>query len=933
MNNNINYWAIFRGIALLLFLNLWFTTDSFATHNRAGDISIAQVGDCTQSLTVRAIVTTYTKASSRPADRDTLTICWGDGVCERVARSNGPGDPPKGIILENDTKKNLYVAFHTYPARGTYVVSMTDPNRNGGILNVNFPNSEQVKFHIQTTYTFPNPQFQGCNNTPILLQPPIDIGCVGKVFTHNPNAYDEDGDSLSYHFITPLMDVGQVVPNYLFPDMISPGPDNKLTINEVTGDIIWNAPQKAGEYNLAFIIVEYREGFPIDTIVRDLQILIQNCANDPPNVVTPIEEICVVAGDILEFQVRADAPIYEQRQKVRLTALGGPFEVAYSPAQFLPTESTFRDDPVIKTFRWVTSCEHISDQYWSVVFKATDNFYGDSSGLATLKTIRIKVTGPPPEDLVADPGSQKVDLSWALPYVCDEAADNYFRGFTVWRREGSNQFETDICTPGLTNRGYEKLTPVAFKDVVDGRYFFSDPDVERGRTYCYRVLGEFAKTTPGGLYTYNRVESLPSMEVCVQLNRDVPLIVKTDVIQTATADGSIDVCWLKPQVADLDTLQNPGPYTYEVLRAQGMRTDPADFSPIGISYTSEFFATANDTCFTDTGLNTQDEPYSYIINFYVAGEAIPLGSTNHASSIYLNITPTDRQNVLSWEESVPWDNYEYEIWRQNDQGNFERIGITNTRTFIDEGLDNGTEYCYKILAVGSYGIQGIQSRLLNNSQVACAFPIDNVPPCVPTLEVTNDCENMLACDENNPPVNTLNWTNPLTDCDHSQDLAGFRVYYSPVADGSFEWIADITNPNTTTMTHSSEFGLAGCYAVTSVDQNGNESAYSNIICVDNCPTYRLPNAFTPNGDGQNDLFKPYPYCFVDRIDLKIFNRWGQLVFETQNPDILWDGKDLSGTVLTEGTYYYTCTVFGRYLEGEVALEEPLSGWIEIIIGN
>ncbi len=929
----MQYSAILRGVSLMVLLQLLLLTQSYATHNRAGEISVEQAGDCTQSLTVKAVVTTYTKASSRPADRDTLTICWGDGFCERVARSNGPGSPPKGVILENDTKKNTYTAFHTYPSRGTYVISMTDPNRNGGILNVNFPNSEQVKFHIQTTYTFPNPQFQGCNNTPVLLQPPIDIGCVGKVFTHNPNAYDGDGDSLSYHFVTPLMDVGQEVPNYLFPDMISPGPNNKLTINEITGDIVWNAPQKAGEYNLAFIIVEYREGFPIDTVMRDLQILIQNCANDPPNINTSIEEICVVAGDIVEIRVTADAPLYESRQKVRLTALGGPFEVAYSPAQFLPDNNTFRDDPNIKTFRWVTSCEHISDQYWSVVFKATDNFYADTSGLATLKTVRIKVTGPPPEDLIADPSSRQVDLSWELPYTCDAAADNYFRGFTVWRREGSNQFNPNICEPGLQNRGYEKITPVAFKDQLDGRYFFSDTEVERGRTYCYRVLAEFAKTTPGGLYTYNRVESLPSAEICVQLNRDVPLITRADVQETAATEGNIEVCWIKPNIADLDTLQNPGPYVYEVLRATGIRSNPEDFQPIGRRFESPFFATANDTCFIDTGLNTLDNPYSYKVNFYVAGENIPLGATNPASSVYLSIAPTDKKNVLSWEESVPWDNFEYEIWRENPQGVFERIGTSTSTTYTDEGLDNDQEYCYRILARGSYGIQGIQTLLLNHSQVACAFPIDNVPPCVPELEVSNDCDNMLVCDENNPPFNTLSWSNPREVCTDAEDLAGFRVYYSPVSDGAFEWIADINNPNTTSFTHAPELGLAGCYAVTAIDQNGNESGYSNIVCLDNCPSYRLPNTFTPNGDGQNDRFKPYPYCFIERIDFKVFSRWGQLVFETSDPDINWDGRDLGGTALPEGTYYYTCTVFGSYLEGAQELGSPLSGWIEIIIGN
>ncbi|MCI5090050.1 MAG: gliding motility-associated C-terminal domain-containing protein, partial [Phaeodactylibacter sp.] len=266
-----------RFLLLLMFFTMGATV-VFATHNRAGEIRVELVdGDCTgpNGLTVQATVITYTKASSIPADRDTLTICWGDGTCERVARSNGPGSPPQGVILENDTKRNFYIATHTYPARTTYTISMTDPNRNGGILNVNFPNSDQVRFHIQTEYTFLNPQVQGCNNSPILLQPPIDIGCVGRVFTHNPNAFDADNDSLTYEFITPMQDVNLPVPNYQEVTAINPGPNNQITIDRFTGDIVWDAPQRAGEYNIAILIREYRNGQQIGSIVRDMQILVE----------------------------------------------------------------------------------------------------------------------------------------------------------------------------------------------------------------------------------------------------------------------------------------------------------------------------------------------------------------------------------------------------------------------------------------------------------------------------------------------------------------------------------------------------------------------------------------------------------------------------------------------------------------------------------
>lgn len=919
----LRYSTIFSCL-LLLSHPLW------ATHNRAGEISVEQVGNCSQSLQVKITVVTYSKTSSTQADRDSVTVCFGDGFCNTgVLRVNGIGNPPQGEPLENDIKKNIYIVFHTYPSRGTYTISMNDPNRNGGILNVNFPNSEQIRFHIQTTYTFPNPQFQGCNNTPVLLQPPVDVACVGKAFTHNPNAFDADGDSLSYQFTTPYQDANVIVPNYLRPDLINPGPMNRLTINERTGDILWDAPQRRGEYQLAIFIIEYRDGVAIDTIVRDMQIRVEECDNKPPVVETSRDEICVVAGQLVQITVRGTAPITETRQKVRLTALGGPFEVNTNPATFELNDNVFRDDPTVKTFRWQTDCNHISDQYYSVVFKATDNFFGDTSGLATLKTIRIKVVGPPPQDVRAEPGNGKTEVSWALPYVCENVAESAFLGFTVWRREGSNVFQPDTCNPGLAGRGYTKLTLSPIKTTKDGRYYFLDETVERGRTYCYRILAEFAKETPGRRYIYNIVESLPSAEVCVQLSRDVPLITNVDVLTTSATTGQMRVCWSKPEATDLDTLINPGPYRYEVLRAVGLTPAESAFQPIGVNLVSQYFANANDTCFVDTGLNTAGTAYSYKIRFYTGNNTTPLGITNPASSVFLSVAPTDRANNLSWQETVPWENYEYVVFIKNAQGTFDTLAIVSTPNYTHTGLTNGQEYCYKILSIGSYGIAGIVSPIYNNSQEDCSIPFDDVPPCPTTLTVTNICDEAVKCAEGDL-FNLLRWRNPLEICPEATDVAGYNIYYAPTEGAQFQLINSIEGANKIDYEHMPELGLAGCYYVTSFDGNRNESKPSNTVCVDNCPFYTLPNTFTPNGDGQNDVFKPYPFCFIESVDFKVFNRWGQLVFQATDPNLNWDGNNLNGQELNAGTYYYTCRVFERRVDGIRQQPEILSGYIELI---
>jgi gliding motility-associated-like protein len=131
---------------------------------------------------------------------------------------------------------------------------------------------------------------------------------------------------------------------------------------------------------------------------------------------------------------------------------------------------------------------------------------------------------------------------------------------------------------------------------------------------------------------------------------------------------------------------------------------------------------------------------------------------------------------------------------------------------------------------------------------------------------------------------------------------------------------------------SLQHSLAGCYYVTALDSYDNESLHSNYICVENCPRYELPNVFTPNGDGFNDEFGPMNgYRFVENIDLKVYNRWGQQVFSTSDPAINWDGKDeFNHMPLPDGTYYFNCIVREIYFDG---LHDRTLNGIVVIMRN
>ena len=111
--------------------------------------------------------------------------------------------------------------------------------------------------------------------------------------------------------------------------------------------------------------------------------------------------------------------------------------------------------------------------------------------------------------------------------------------------------------------------------------------------------------------------------------------------------------------------------------------------------------------------------------------------------------------------------------------------------------------------------------------------------------------------------------------------------------------------------------LAGCYTVEAVDSFENKSPKSNQMCVDDCIMYELPNVFSPNGDGINDLFLSKNLNdVIQKVSMKIFNRWGQLVYETDDPAIKWDGSyKKTGTKVPTGVYYYICDVYEPRISG------------------
>lgn len=123
---------------------------------------------------------------------------------------------------------------------------------------------------------------------------------------------------------------------------------------------------------------------------------------------------------------------------------------------------------------------------------------------------------------------------------------------------------------------------------------------------------------------------------------------------------------------------------------------------------------------------------------------------------------------------------------------------------------------------------------------------------------------------------------------------------------SYSW----TLPNGSTSTEFEPtvlFGnVSGIYSVTLHAYAANGCSDSTTVTVEIIYEIKIPNVITVNGDGVNDFFLLHE--MQPNTQLLILNRWGNLVYSSDNYDNSWNGRDLSGNYVSEGVYSYLVTI-------------------------
>jgi len=115
----------------------------------------------------------------------------------------------------------------------------------------------------------------------------------------------------------------------------------------------------------------------------------------------------------------------------------------------------------------------------------------------------------------------------------------------------------------------------------------------------------------------------------------------------------------------------------------------------------------------------------------------------------------------------------------------------------------------------------------------------------------------------------------------------------------------------TTAAQNATYGNPGTYTVFLIADNGyctDSSSLDIIVIPFPDPIIHVPNVFTPNGDGTNDVFF-IATQYVETLEVQIFNRWGNVVHEINGVNDSWDGM-VSNKEAVEGVYFFTYYVKG-----------------------
>lgn len=881
---------------LIIFISIISFSSANATHIKAGDISAKIIdpnfpNDYTFTLTIYYETTRVTGSGAVNVDNQTMT--FGDGG-SLTSNLNG-----SLVNIGNGTSTGTYIFKHSYASVGTYKVGFRETNRIIDIKNMS--ESVYTAFFVDAQIII-SPFIP--NNSAILLNYPIDIAYTGKVFKHNPGAYDPDGDSLSFELIPPKKSGNTDVDGYLSPaDPIFGGISNSggasyISIDPFTGEVTWDTPGAQGIYNIAIRITDWRNGVKLGFVVRDMQITVKDGKNNPPKIVA-LKDTCIEAGSSLIQSLNVSDP---DKNDIIVTGIGEAFlNSINSPIWANFTPQTRKTSPSVSTLTLNTNCSLIRTQPYLFTFKAEDQppFYDK---LTDFYTWKVKIVAPKVKNFTAQlQNNNEAKLQWTPYNITDcnaRNANNKIKYQIIRTRCDSLIIDNKCPELGLPNA--ELIATLNLKDSI-----YIDKNNGKGLSqstnYYYSIRVIFTDVL-GGISNWAPVQKI------------TPLINAPLIKSITSLENKIEVEWKAP----LDTSIFQGNnYTLSLItKAKGTNN------------TKTQSISTNNLLGGKLTFNAKPDDTLYVIKLTLSDSFGHTFTSNEFSNLLLSTSTQKSELQLTWNQHQPINTAMYQVYNPISGELLNTLNTVNDtlQKFSLSNLPNCDTSCAFVKAIAYYCVGALKDTVVFTSNKGCDLIRGGTTPTLNLKLLPNICSNY-SCEKPFPAApysNSIYWDKPSVPiCDYP---ANFDVYYSET--DSYDWNL-IGKTKDTFYVHGSLSNFSGCYMVKSANSFGDEGPMSNIVCQDICPCYELPNIISPNGDDKNELFVPLPDPrFVESVKFKVYNRWGQVVYELEDNNqilIKWDAKNLS-----DGIYFYQADVTYARRAKNADRYQTLKGWVQIV---
>jgi len=255
--------------------------------------------------------------------------------------------------------------------------------------------------------------------------------------------------------------------------------------------------------------------------------------------------------------------------------------------------------------------------------------------------------------------------------------------------------------------------------------------------------------------------------------------------------------------------------------------------------------------------------------------------------------------------------------------NFTNVCFGATTNFTDASNGNGGVINQWSWDFDNDGIiDNTTANPTNNYTTSGVYPVSLI------VSNSNNCSDTLSLNVSVNPNPVADFSTDANPCE--AELTNFTDLSSngSIAIGSWSW--DFNNDgiiDNTTQNPSVNLDVDAIHLVTLniTDVNGCSNSVIKTVLVELTDVIKniVPNVFTPNGDNWNDELVFKNVDDTKDFSIKIFNRWGRLMFESSDPTKSWNGKDES-----EGTYFYEL----RYTDNCSQEEKLVTGTVTLLRG-